>query len=399
MLLVTLFVTLLYHCKNPKLESDYFSPEILASHSNGENFVGSDSCIECHADIYADHQQTAHYNTSAIADSLSIKGDFGAGANILDLESVTFTMMAEGNSFYQHTEIKNRLLKKAPLRFDIAIGSGVRGQSYVTWQNDSLYQIQASYYTPTDSWVNSPGFPSYNIERPIRDACLKCHLTYAKNNNTSDLGNSFDKTQMIYGVDCERCHRPGEKHVLHHKNNPNDTVSKNMMRFGALSRQQRLDACAQCHSGLRDNILKGDSFSFLTGDVLDEHSRNFVEKKTDETLDVHGNQYGLLTRSKCFQETRNMDCITCHDPHKNQRTDTRFFNQKCMACHRSSAVVCSQDMAKRDEMENNCVACHMPTAPSQIMTVKLAEDSLETSFNIRTHLIAIYQEEAQEVRK
>lgn len=337
--------------------------------------------------------------TSAIADSTNIKGSFKNMENVLDLESVKFTMFKNDDSFYQHTEIKNRLLKKAPARFDIVIGSGARGQSYLTWKNDNLYQLQASYYTPTDSWVNSPGFPSFSIERPIRDACIKCHATFAKNTNSSQEGNIYDKTQMIYGIDCERCHRPAEKHVAYHKNNPDAKTSKFILKHSELSRQQRLDACAQCHSGLRDNLLKGDSFSFLTGDNLDEHAMNFAKEPQDGRLDVHGNQFGLLVKSECFQKSENMDCITCHSPHKNQRGNTDYFNQKCIECHKSSEIMCEEEVEIMSWMGNNCIACHMPTTPSKIMTVKLAEDSLETSFNIRTHLIAIYSEESRPVQK
>ena len=73
-----------------------------------------------------------------------------------------------------------------------------------------------------------------------------------------------------------------------------------MMKIDTLSRQKRLDVCAQCHSGPRDGILQGNSFSFLAGEKLDEYSRNYYTGISNDDLDVHGNQYGLLTSSKCF---------------------------------------------------------------------------------------------------
>ncbi len=380
---------LVYHCKNPKIESEYLSPAVLATHSNGAQFVGSETCMECHADIFASHIQTAHFNTSSPGNSESIKGSFEKGLNTLDLESVAFKMLPKDDSFYQHTEIKNRLLEKPPARFDIVIGSGVRGQSYLTWEEDKLFQLQASYYTPTNSWVNSPGFPSYSLDRPIRDACIKCHVTFAKNKDFSGQGNTYEKSELIYGIDCERCHRPAKKHVVYHRNNPGELMAKFMMQYDTLSRQQRLDACAQCHSGPRDRVLQGNSFSFLAGNNLNEYARNFYTGNQSTPLDVHGNQYGLLTKSECFKQTKTMDCATCHNPHKNERGDTGSFNQKCISCHTES-VICTAESDKIEQMGNNCIACHMPTTPSKSMTVQLTPDSLETSFNIRTHLIGIY---------
>jgi len=166
-----------------------------------------------------------------------------------------------------------------------------------------------------------------------------------------------------------------------------------MMKFDSLSRQQRLDVCAQCHSGLRDRVLQGNFFSFLSGGILDEYARNSFQGATDGTLDVHGNQYGLLTESECFKKIATMDCNTCHDPHKNERGKAENFNLKCISCHSSETVVCAADESEISLMGNNCIACHMPVSPSKSMTVQLNEkDSLETSFYIRTHLIAIYPE-------
>ena len=388
-----LLASLVYHCKNPNVASDYSSPDVLATHFNGEEFVGSQTCMECHADIYASHIATAHFKTSALADSTNIKGSFEEGSNILDIESTMFTMFEEEGSYYQHAEIKNRTKKTPPEKFDIVIGSGVRGQSFVTWKEDQLFQLQASYYTPSDTWVNSPGYPSYSIDRPIRDACIKCHVTFAKNKDFAGQGNTYDKKQIIYGIDCERCHRPAKKHVVHHRNNPEEVVAKYMMMNDTLSRQQRLDACAQCHSGSRGRILQGNSFTFLAGNNLDEYAQNFYSGSKEKPLDVHGNQYGLLAKSECFKQTETMDCATCHNPHKNQRGDRSFFNQKCMSCHSTATVECKADASDLSEMANDCIACHMPTTPSQAMTVQLEGDSLETSFNIRTHLIGIYDKD------
>jgi hypothetical protein len=125
-------------------------------------------------------------------------------------------------------------------RFNIVIGSGVKGQIYLTWDNHALFQLQASYYTPTDSWINSPGYPTQYLKRPVLEACLKCHVTFAKNKDLSGRGNQFEKKQMIYGVDYERCHRPSGKHVIHHRKNPKDKIAKFMLSLDYLPQKYQL---------------------------------------------------------------------------------------------------------------------------------------------------------------
>jgi hypothetical protein len=302
-------------------------------------------------------------------------------------------MIAKGNSFYQQNNYNETGKPNTLKKIDIVIGSGIKGQSYLNWENDHLFQLQVSYYPPTDRWINSPGFPSGPMKRPIRDGCLKCHVTFATNRDFSGQGNRYDKEKMVYGVDCERCHRPSAKHVLYHRNNPEDEVAKFMLKLDTLPRQQRLDVCAQCHSGPRDAILQGNSFSFLSGEILREYSRNYYTGQPTSELDVHGNQYGLLTSSQCFEQTPTLDCQTCHDSHKNQRGNTGHFNRKCVDCHQANTHRCTADAAEMTAMSNNCIACHMPNIPSKFMSVQLSADSVQTPVYVRTHLIGIYPKE------
>lgn len=383
---------MVWRCKNSLKVSDYFNPKILATHYNGEKFVGSTTCMECHTEIHSSHIQTAHFNSSAPAIEGKIKGDFRDGNNTLTLLNADISMIQHNDSFYEQIDFKFGDVKQSVSKLDIVIGSGVKGQSYLNWDKNGLYQIQTSFYTPTNSWINSPNYPNQTIKRQITDACLKCHVTFAKNNDFSGKGNQYIKESIVYGIDCERCHRPSAKHVIHHRANPTDTISKFMMISDTLSRERRLDACAQCHSGLRGRQKKGNPFSFLSGENLSEYSKNHYSGKPNNELDVHGNQYGLLTSSKCFNESTTLDCTTCHDPHKNQRGNFQHFNQKCISCHNTATTECKVPSTESKTMGNNCIACHMPLSPSKSMRVKLNKDSTETSVYIRTHLIGIYPE-------
>ena len=386
-----LLVVVIYFCKNPNIESDYFNPKILATHPSGKKYVGSGTCAECHQDIYDSHVKTAHFNTSAPAAWENIKGNFSQGFNTWETDRVNFRLIADDDSFYQLAHSKFRDAKDVLSPVDVVVGSGVKGQSYLTWKGDSLYQLQTSYYAPTENWITSPSFPSYLFKRPVSDACLKCHVTYAKNYDPSGQGNRYDEKRIIYGIDCERCHGPSSEHVVYQRKNPKDDTSKFEVKFDSLSRQQRLDICAQCHSGLRNRQLK-NPFLFLAGDDLKQYSTNYYRGRRDSELDVHGNQYGLLTSSQCFKETASMSCTTCHDPHKNQRGNTAYFNSKCLQCHSNNTSAIHSDVPQVKDWGNNCIACHMPVSPSKSMHVRLSKDSSETAIGIRTHRIGLYPE-------
>ncbi len=379
-----------YFLKHPTIGSDRYEKIPLATHSNGQQYVGSNSCMECHADIFSLHVKTAHYSSSALADSNSVKGSFKEGRNLYLLnDSVEFKMVSRDTAIFQEAFRKNGQKPVFAAKMDVVIGSGTKGQSYLTWNRDELYQLPISYLAPSDHWAISPGmdFKPNSGLRPVNSKCLECHTTFAKSTSLYGMGNAYDRTKIVYGIDCERCHGPSSEHVDFHKNNPKWTASQFMIEHDSLSRQQRLDACALCHSGVRSNSKP--AFLFVTGDKLLDHSLPDTSTPMEE-VDVHGNQYALLQASPCFKETPTMDCTTCHNPHKNQRGNTDYFNSKCIECHQKNTRVCKEDVKVMAQFGNNCISCHMPPKPSISMFVQEEGDSVKTAVEVRTHLIGIY---------
>lgn len=381
---------LLYDQYQRTPSSEYQTVDVaLPVHYSGEQFAGSESCIPCHQEIHETHSTTAHYNTSAPGDTVNILGSFNDGENTVNLAGSLVSMTLEDGSGYQTSKTYHgKIFEKS--KMDITIGSGVKGQSYLTFEGDSLYQLQASYFTLTDNWINSPGYPNYSFKRPVMDNCIKCHVTFAKNEKFTGDSNVYDKNSFMYGVDCERCHGPSQEHVDFRLGNAEALEFDPMVKIATLNRQQQMDACAQCHAGLRNNQISQNPFSFLVGDNLEEHSQNYNTSKPNSKLDVHGNQYGLLISSKCYKESTDMTCVTCHDPHKNQRGNSQLFNATCISCHTAPELLHPQKSTFNTTDYTDCISCHMPESPSSVMKVRSTKNSLETSVNVRTHLIGVY---------
>jgi hypothetical protein len=300
----------------------------------------------------------------------------------------------KNNGFYQTALMNGSESQSEP--FDIVIGSGRKGQTYLYWNDSKLFQLPISYYTPLDSWCNSPGYPTNFIKfsRQVPAHCLECHGTWAKAEDKPSEGAVFTKSQLIYGVDCEKCHGTGTEHVAFHTAHPGEKEGKYIITARTFSRQQSLDACALCHSGVRDELKP--AFSFQVGDKLDDFSKPAYNTDSMSTLDVHGNQYGLLTSSKCFRMSQ-MNCSSCHNVHVNEVNSPKLFSQRCMNCHNEAAHnTCTMTATTGLVLSNNCIDCHMPALPSQKISLEFSNASKTTPDLVRTHRIAIYPESTQQ---
>jgi len=376
--------------------------------NDGKVFAGSASCASCHKNIFDSHIHTAHYLDSRPASKEYIKGSFDNGKNHFVFNKETEVILEQRNHrFFQTSFINGRESQSRP--FDIVVGSGRKGQTYLYWNDGDLFQLPISYYTALDSWCNSPGYPADRaiFNRQVLPYCMECHSTYAGTARHSSIDRGdFDKNQIIYGIDCERCHGPAAEHAAFHTSHPGETTGRYIVNTQRLSRQQRLDGCALCHSGARTQLRP--AFSFKVGDTLDRFSLAKYTSGEAANLDVHGNQYGLLTSSKCFQQSQ-MDCSSCHNVHVNETNSARLFSQRCMSCHNPGAstpdattptagthMTCSITPTPGLILSDNCIDCHMPALPSQKILLAFYNESKTVHNLVRTHHIAIYPESTKE---
>jgi hypothetical protein len=364
-------------------------------HEPEKGFAGSASCADCHRDIYNKHLHTAHNLTSHVADQSFIKGSFTTGRNTFAFNNnVLVAMEKRADGFYQVAYLGG--VEKGARRFDIVVGSGAMGQSFLSWQDRHLFQLPITFFTAANQWSNSPGFPNQPVfDRVITSRCLECHTTYVP--VVSPVGKEpeeFDRKGILYGVNCEKCHGPAARHVQFQTQNPQEKEAKYIINPSRFSRQQKLDLCALCHGGRLQKTKP--SFSFTSGHSLSDYFIVDTTASNPDQIDVHGNQYGLLRASKCFTMSNTLTCNSCHNTHENERGKTALFSQRCMTCHQEGHQnFCTFKNAVGKAITQNCIDCHMPLKPSRTIAVFLPDSTIATPALIRSHYITIYPEEAK----
>ena len=357
--------------------------------TRSQGYIGAQACAECHRDRFESFRRTAHHLTSRFPDPESIPGSFSPDHAVVRTRNpnLRFEITDEEDGFYQTAIIgKGDGSYRRTERIDIVTGSGKIGQTYLFWKGDRLYQLPISYFTQQKRWINSPGYPDgeVNFSRGVVPRCLECHATWFESESYSS--NAYNRDRFVLGVSCERCHGPGAGHAAYQRDHPDVKEAPHILHPGRLDPPRLIDLCAQCHSGVGTPLLQ--PFSFRPGESLSD----YLELDAHEELNrigVHStNQLPRLTKSKCFQQSSAMTCITCHNPHALERGNLALFSRRCAACHDIHA--CGMAAELGDAIRTNCIDCHMPR-----------KQDLETEFEtaeafqfptMRDHFIAIYPE-------
>ncbi|HEY3974644.1 MAG TPA: multiheme c-type cytochrome [Candidatus Sulfotelmatobacter sp.] len=351
----------------------------------------------CHQKEAQAYAETAHHLTSRLPSKNSIAGKFTPGSNVLKTSNpyLSYSMTATRDGYFESAveELSPSKTISHTERIDVVIGSGRKGQTFLFWKGDKLFELPVSYWTELDNWINSPGYPdgSPHFDKPVVPRCLECHGTSFQ--WVPPPANRYIKTSLVLGITCEKCHGPGREHVARHssKNRPSrgetgpgqsgPGPSKSILNPASFPRDRQIDTCSLCHAGAAEAIAP--PLSFVPGEPIDEYLYIPVSDK-DVPVDVHGNQIQLLKKSRCFQSSQ-MTCTTCHNVHERQR-DAPSFSVHCLSCHKVEA--CGRYPKLGAAIANNCVDCHMPLQESELLVSDTNGRKLKP--RVRNHRIAIY---------
>jgi hypothetical protein len=376
-------------------------------------YAGDAACVACHLQESLSYQHTAHRLTSQLSNAKTVLGNLRPPENTLTISdpkknpaqpALYFKTQMKGDAVVQSAvtgwpgdDAEGRLLVRSET-LAVVTGSGVRGQTYLYWQGDRLFELPVSYWTDGRRWVNSPGYidGTADFSRPVNPGCLECHATYIRPLSSDALANSYDKSTLVTGISCESCHGPGAAHVaLYSKgpsqqepSNPADPAILNPAKF---SRDRQVDSCAYCHNGIQRQAL-APAFSFVPGKPLTDFFKPLPTQANDQSNDqsdnhpdVHGNQVALLERSRCYLSSPQMSCSTCHNTHAPEKA-AASYSTACLKCHQWTS--CGESKRLGHAIANNCVDCHMPVQPTNVIVSETAGAVLRAQ--MRNHWIKIY---------
>ncbi|HEY6375435.1 MAG TPA: multiheme c-type cytochrome [Edaphobacter sp.] len=364
-------------------------------------YVGDAACVSCHVKQGLSYLHTSHYRTSQLANTESVLGSFKEGANVLSIVDPTttaepglyFKMEAKNGGYYETAVTGwDKQVQARSERIDIVTGSGVRGATYLYWQGDQLYELPVSYWTNGHQWINSPGYENGSVDfsRPVNPGCLECHATYIRPLSPDPTTNRYDRESLVTGISCEKCHGPGAAHVMAKKGGltsatPTEQAILNPAKF---SRDRQIDLCALCHNGIQRKAV-APAFSYIPGKPLNDYFMPLSVDTADHP-DVHGNQVGLLQKSRCYLSSPSMTCSTCHDVHAKEQS-AAAYSVKCLTCHQWQS--CGVSKTKGPSIKNNCIDCHMPVEPTSVIVSETADKIVRAT--MRNHWIKVYPDNAK----
>jgi predicted CXXCH cytochrome family protein len=338
----------------------------------GVKYVGMNTCKSCHADIHATFIHTGMGRSFDKATPGKSDASFGDHAVVYDEASdLHYKPFFRDSQMYvleyrlEGTDTIHRRLEQ----IDYIVGSGQHTNSHIVDFNGYLYQAPVTYYTQEGRWDMAPGFRGDNIRfsRLLSAECITCH-----NHLPEQVPGSMNKyAKMPTGIECERCHGPGEVHVREKLAGDIVDTSKfidySIVNPGDLSRDLQMDLCQRCHLQGIAVLQEGKSFyDFKPGMRLNEVVNIFLPRyENSHEKFIMASQADRLRLSACYLNSE-MTCITCHNPHKSiEVTGREQYNNACINCHNDPGEVhCSLPEAGRLAENNDCSGCHMPRSGS-----------------------------------
>jgi hypothetical protein len=333
------------------------------------SYIGSAACAGCHAENHKSFRLTAHSRSFSDVDPKREPPD-GSFDHVLSGRSYR---VYRKDGQLRHAEAIRTAEGKEIARVDLPVrylvGSGHFSRTYVVEVAGYLHESPITWYASKQKWGMSPGYDvprQPGFERSIEVSCLFCHAGKVVEEGKAANRLTFHEK----AIGCENCHGPGSLHQEFHRTKKlakgQDDLT--IVHPGKLSRGLQEAICASCHqSGPASIWLRGRSpGDFRPGAPLNDYLIHYAFTGGNDRMTVVGH-VDQLRQSACYRKSRNLTCVSCHDPHHpvEPKDKPAFYREQCLSCHTTQP--CKLERSERLEtQQDNCVACHMPRSGTDI---------------------------------
>jgi hypothetical protein len=397
-----------------------------------DGYAGSETCQACHPSQYRTWYRSYHRTMTQVATPETAVADFdnvtvdAVHGRPMRLQRAGRELWAEFDDPDSSDQPDRRLRVTRP----VVMITGSHHQQvywYATGNRRLLGQLPGAYLIPEQRWVprrsavlHPPSDPPFSETGHWNSTCIACHATHGKPQFDTPFGSRpvgdqvVETTAAEFGIACEACHGPGERHArmngnplrrygLHLSASSDDTI-KQPLRMDA---RRSSEVCGQCHGVWEFYDQAGERHAnsaglpFRPGDEL--RTTRFVAQPasnadspamkallaidprfisdsfwSDGMVRVTGREYNGLIESPCFtkatENARTLSCMSCHAMHTSpgdprpldQWADDQLAprmagNEACVQCHPAvGARLTAHTKHGAESTGSACYNCHMP---------------------------------------
>ena len=340
-------------------------------------YVGDAMCVECHEEIHETYRQHPMGRSLVPIAELADKQPYDAEhKNPFTAFGIQFEVdRRQDRVFHRQSQLDETGKKIYDFAHgvDYAIGSGLRGHSYLTCRDGYVFQTPISWFAEKDRWDLSPGFARYAcVGRPVTAECLFCHT-----NRIEPVEGTRNRYQepIFHGhaIGCERCHGPGELHVQ-------SSQRDDIVNPARLEPALREAVCQQCHlEGATRVLRRGRELNeFRPGMPLEDFWRVYIRGPGTGPDNKAVNHVEQMYESLCFQRSPRgeLGCTSCHNPHAAVAAEQRVdhYREACLRCHHTIGCSVPEETRRAEQPDDSCIACHMPRAATSDIAHVAATD-------------------------